>query len=343
MGKISILLALGAAYLPEPVMKLVYFGRRETLGGRTLDVKAQTVGRFAAATRPSGVIPTIEESRKATNQAVDLFDQPCPELFRKEDIQIEGAEGPLNARIYSGPAKRSPRPILVYFHGGGWVQGDLDTHDGICGKLAKWAGCIVISVDYRLAPEHKFPAAPLDAIAAYKWVCMNAANLGGDPERIGVGGDSAGGNLAAVVCQQTAMNGERTPDLQVLIYPALDGRMGTDSMEELRDAYILPKERMEYFLDLYTRDPEDIEDLRLSPALRETVADQPDACIVTGGFDPLRDDGDAYGERLLAEGVEVKQIQYPGQIHAFVSLCKVIPQGNACINDIADWLKEKWR
>ena len=208
MGKVAILWALMAAYLPEPVMKLVYLGRRETIGRRTLDVKAQAVGRFAAATRPPGVIPTVEESRKATNQAVDLFDEPSPELFRKEDIQIDGAEGQLAARIYCGPAKRRPRPILVYFHGGGWVQGDLDSHDGVCGKLAKWADCIVISVDYRLAPECKFPGAPLDAIAAYKWVRMNAATLGGDAERIGVGGDSAGGNLAAVVCQPTPMNGE---------------------------------------------------------------------------------------------------------------------------------------
>jgi acetyl esterase len=343
MGKVAILRALVTAYLPEPVMKLVYLGRRETLGQRTLDVKAQAVGRFAMATRPPGVILTVEESRKLTNKAVDLFDEPCPELFRKEDIQVEGADGPLNARIYSGPAKHRPRPILVFFHGGGWVQGDLDSHDGVCGKLAKWSNCIVISVDYRLAPEHKFPCAPLDAIAAYKWVRANATNLGGDPERIGVGGDSAGGNLAAVVCQQTAINGERTPDLQVLIYPALDGRMKSDSMEELRDAYILPKDRMEYFLDLYTRGPEDIEDIRLSPALRETVANQPKACIVTGGFDPLRDEGDTYAERLTADGIDVKHIQYPGQIHAFVSLCKVIPQGNACIRDVAEWLKIVWR
>ena len=343
MGKIAILWALVTAYLPEPVMKLVYLGRRETLGARRLDVKAQAVGRLANATRPVGVIPTVEESRKMTDKAVDLFDEPSPELFREENIKINGADGPINARIYSGPAKHRPRPILVYFHGGGWVQGNLDSHDGVCGKLAKWSNCIVISVDYRLAPEHRFPCAPLDAIATYKWVRANAASLGGDPERIGVGGDSAGGNLAAVVCQQTAMNGERTPDLQVLIYPALDARMISNSMEELRDAYILPKARMEYFLDLYTRNPEDIEDLRLSPLLRDTVADQPVACIVTSGFDPLRDDGDTYAERLMAEGIEVEHIQYPGQIHAFVNLCKVIPQGNACIQDIANWLKTVWR
>ncbi|MHA1127486.1 MAG: alpha/beta hydrolase [Alphaproteobacteria bacterium] len=343
MGKIAILRALIPAFLPEPVMKLVYSGRRETMRHRTLDVKAQAVGRFAAATRPTGVVPTVEESRKATSQAVELFDEPSPELFRREDIQIDGAEGPLSARIYSGPAKHRPRPVLIYYHGGGWVQGDLDSHDGVCGKLAKWSNCIVIAVDYRLAPEHKFPAAPLDAIAAYKWVRANAASLGGDPERIGVGGDSAGGNLAAVVCQQAAINYERAPELQVLIYPALDGRMITNSMEELRDAYILPKDRMQYFLDLYTRGPEDIEDIRLSPALRETVADQPQACIVTGGFDPLRDDGDMYAERLIADGIEVKHIQYDGQIHAFISLCKVIPQSNACIHEVAEWLKTVWR
>lgn len=342
MGKIAILGALIAAYLPEPVMKLVYLGRREKSAGRTLDAKAQAVGRFSAATRPPGVVPSIEESRIATNKAVDLFDEPCPNLIRKEDIVLDGAEGPLNARLYSDQAKGNTLPILVYFHGGGWVQGNIESHNGICGKLAKWASCIVISVDYRLAPENKFPRAPLDAIAAYQWVRANAESLGGDPERIGVGGDSAGGNLAAVVCQQTAINKERMPDLQVLIYPALDGRMISDSMKELRNAYIIPKVRMDYFLAHYARGPEDIEDLRFSPFLRKTLADQPKAYVVTGGFDPLRDEGKEYAERLKAEGVEATHVHYPGQIHAFISLCKVVPQGNGCIREIAGWLKTAW-
>ena len=343
MGKAAMVISLIGTRLPEPLVKLAYSGRRETLGSRIMDPKAQAVGRFSRLVRVPGQIPSVAQSRAQTRKIIEIFDQPCPPLARKEEVTVAGAEGELGARLYSDRAKGgAPLPVLVFFHGGGWVQGDLDTHDGVCGKLAKWSGAIVVSVDYRLAPEHKFPAAPLDAVAAYHWVRANAERLGGDPARIGVGGDSAGGNLSAVVCQQTAVDGDTPPDLQILIYPALDGRMKSSSMNELRDGYIIPRDRVEFYRDTYLNGPEEVEDLRYSPALKPDLSDQPKACVVTGGFDPLRDEGTDYADRLRADGVDVAHFHYPGQIHAFISLCKVIPQGNACLRQVADWLKAAW-
>jgi len=343
MGKIALLSGLIGTRLPESVLRVLYAGRRETLGARILDPKAQAVGQFSRLVRVPGYIPTPEESREQTRKITGLFDEPCPVLVRKEDLTVPCGDGDLPARLYCDRAKsEGPVPVLVFVHGGGWLQGDLETHDGMCGKLAKWSGCMVIAVEYRLAPENKFPAAVEDAVAAYKWVRANAASIGADPERVGVGGDSAGGNLSAVVRQQTALSGDRTPDLQVLTYPALDGRMDTQSMRELRDAYIIPRDRMEFYRDCYIRDAKDVKDVRFSPALADDLSDQPKACIVSAGFDPLRDEAIEYARHLEVDGVLVKQIQFPGQIHGFASLCKVIPQGNHCIRAVADWLSTAW-
>ena len=343
MSKAAVLGALMMTRLPETLVKLIYTGRRQKSGSRVMDAKSQALGRFSLSVRPPGYTPTIAESRLGLQKIAEMFDELCPELVRKEDMVVVGAEGHLKARLYCDSAKGETQPpILVYFHGGGWVQGDLQTHDGICGKLAKWAGCLVVSVEYRLAPEHKFPAGVMDAIAAYKWVRENAESLGGDPTRVGVGGDSAGGNLSAVVCQQTVMNGDTPPDLQLLIYPAVDGRMASPSFTELKDAYIIPKERCDFYRSQYLNDLEEINDLRFSPAFKESLADQPKAWVMTGGFDPLRDEADEYATRLKADGVDVTYIHYPGQIHAFISLCRAVPQGNQCIRQMADWLKTAW-
>jgi len=339
MGKLAILAGVAMTRLPESVVRMIYRGREERLGERVLDPKAQAVGRLANLLRQPGQVPNVEESRAQTHRIAKAFDEPSPPLKRKQDVEIDGAAGRLRARIYCDrPATDSgvPVPVLVFFHGGGWIQCDIDTHDGLCGKLAKWSGGIVVSVDYRLAPEHPFPAAVDDAIAAYHWVRDNARSIGGDPDRVGVGGDSAGGNLAAVVCQQD--NGPR-PAFQVLIYPGLDGRMQSKSIQELRDAYIIPLERTTWYLKTYLGGFDDPTDPRFSPGIIDNVSGLAPAYIVTGGFDPLRDEGIAYAERLAAAGVSTVHRNFPGQIHAFASLTKVIPQGNQCIREIADWLK----
>lgn len=340
MGAIGVLSKLMVARMPESLVSVIYTGRREKSGSFVLDPKAQAVGQLANALRTMDEDPDVNEARDQMRKLVKAFDEPYPPLQRVEDIQVGGAEGMLGARLYSdhSPAD-GPHPTLVYYHGGGWVQGDLDTHDGICGKLAKWAGIQVIAVDYRLAPEARFPAAPKDAIASFNWIIENAAALNVDPARTGIGGDSAGGNLSAVVCQQNAASGAPVPAYQVLIYPGCDASEDSASMAGMPDAYILPRERMDWYINTYLGDHEDRSDPLLSPGLTADVSNQPKAYVVTCGFDPLRDEGDAYAEKLKSAGVPTVHDQYHGQIHAFISLTKVIPQGNVCIRKMADWIK----
>ncbi|MGL1921770.1 MAG: alpha/beta hydrolase [Hyphomicrobiales bacterium] len=327
----------------ETFAKLYFFGRRKRLGARLMDTKAQAIGHFIQKTARNAPAPSVKQSRLNMLAGTALFDEACPALLRKENIVIMGAEGKLNARLYSDTAQKSKNiPILLYFHGGGFMQGDLETHDGICGKLAKWGNCIVIAVDYRRAPESKFPAGIDDAIAAFKWVKENVEKWDGDASRIGVCGDSAGGNLAAVICQQQALSGNDIPFLQVLIYPGLDSTLSTNSAAELPAAYILPKARLSFFIDNYTSETADLSDIRISPLNNKELAAQPKAYIVSAGFDPLRDEASQYAEQLNQCGVDVQYKEYSGQIHAFINFCKVVPQANVCIREIADWLKINW-
>jgi acetyl esterase len=229
--------------------------------------------------------------------------------------------------------------VVAYFHGGGWVQGDLETHHGLCARLASRAGALIVAIDYRLAPEHKFPAAVDDCFAAYRWLRSHAGELGGDAARVGLAGDSAGGNLSAVVSQLSARAGDVVPACQVLIYPALDCGLDTSSHRELEDAHVIPRDRILWYMTQYLRDEADRRDPRAAPLLSSDLADQPATLIITAGFDPLRDEGLAYAERLRNAGVDVMYREYPGQIHAFVSLTKAIPQGLACTWEIGDYLR----
>ncbi|MDP6565902.1 MAG: alpha/beta hydrolase [Alphaproteobacteria bacterium] len=342
MGKLVTLAGLLSTRLPEGLMAVWQTGRRETSGHRVMDPKAQAVGRFSLLVRVPGYIPTVPETRAQMQTIVRVLDEGPPPLARREDRTIPGPHGDIPVRIYDSVADGTDRPMLVYLHGGGWVQGDLDTHDGICGKLAAWADCLVVAVDYRLSPEHKFPVPVEDAHAAYLWLQSHAAELGGDPNRVAIGGDSAGGNLSAVVCQLTAQAGEGVPHGQVLIYPATDARLGSASHAEMREGYIIPRERVDWYMEQYLNGEQDRLDPRVSPLLTEDLSDQPPALVVTAGFDPLRDEGQQYAERLRQGGVAVTELPYDGQIHGFVSMCKAIPQGNQCIHGIAEWLRGRW-
>jgi len=209
----------------------------------------------------------------------------------------------------------------------------------LCARLALRSEVIVVAVDYRLAPEHKFPAAVEDCFAAYRWLRSHAAELGADPARVAVAGDSAGGNLSAVVSQLAAQAGVPVPTCQVLIYPAVDFGLDTESHRELADGHVIPRDRIEWYTEQYLPAGADRNDPRASPLHAKDLAGQPPALIVTAGFDPLRDDGRLYAERLRAAGVDVVHHEYPGQIHAFVSLTKAIPEGLACTWEIADFLR----
>ena len=315
-------------------------GHRIRMGGRTMDPKAQIVGEFVKSIRVPGFFPPLPELRQQLRVMVSLMDEPAPALPRIEDIRIPGPAGEIPARVYSARAAKTPQPTVAYFHGGGWVQGDLETHHGLCARLAEHAGALVVAVDYRLAPEHKFPAAVEDCLAAYRWLRTKGRDVGADLSRVAVAGDSAGGNLSAVVSQLAASAGVPAPTCQVLIYPAVDFSLETSSHRELADGHVIPRDRILWYMEQYLKSDEDKSDLRASPLRAPSLEGQPPAMIVTAGFDPLRDEGRAYGDRLREAGVDVVYREYPGQIHAFVSLTKAIPQGMACTLEIAQYLRQ---
>jgi acetyl esterase len=233
-----------------------------------------------------------------------------------EDRTIPGPAGDIPVRIYTPAEASGELPALVWYHGGGWVIGTLDSADYACRMLTNASGCKVISVDYRLAPEHKFPAAVDDALAAHAWVSENGGEFGVDARRVAVGGDSAGGNLAAVVAQLTRDAG-RKPAFQALVYPVTDYGVDTQSYQENGEGYLLTRDSMEWFYDHYVNDPAEADDPRLSPLRAEDLAGLPPALIITAEFDPLRDEGEAYASRLKEAGVPVTQRRYGGQIHGF--------------------------
>jgi acetyl esterase len=288
-----------------------------------------------------GYFPPLPELRQQLRTMVTLMDEPAPPLTRVEDIRISGPAGEIPARLYAATAERAPQPSVAYFHGGGWVQGDLETHHGLCARLAKHAGVVVVAVDYRLAPEHKFPAAVDDCLAAYRWLRTRGRDVGADPARVAVAGDSAGGNLSAVVSQLAGSGGTPVPTCQALIYPAVDFSLETDSHRDLADGHVIPRDRILWYSEQYLRGEADKMDVRASPLRAPSLAGQPPTLIVTAGFDPLRDEGQAYGERLREAGVDVVQREYPGQIHAFVSLTRAIPQGMACTLEVAAYLRQR--
>lgn len=316
-------------------------GHRIRMGSRTMDPKAQIVGEFVKSIRVPGFFPPLPELRQQLRVMVSLMDEPAPALPRIEDIRIPGPAGEIPARVYSASAAKTPQPTVAYFHGGGWVQGDLETHHGLCARLAKHAGVLVVAVDYRLAPEHKFPAAVEDCLAAYRWLRTKGRDVGADLSRVAVAGDSAGGNLSAVVSQLAASAGVPAPTCQVLIYPAVDFSLETSSHRELTDGHVIPRDRILWYMEQYLKSDADKSDRRASPLRAPSLEGQPPAMIVTAGFDPLRDEGRAYGDRLRDAGVDVVYREYPGQIHAFVSLTKAIPQGMACTLEIAQYLRQR--
>ncbi|MCE9521921.1 MAG: alpha/beta hydrolase [Alphaproteobacteria bacterium] len=257
-----------------------------------------------------------------------------------ENVSFAGPSGDqIKLRLYSPVAGGGAAlPALVYFHGGGWVIGDLDTHDALCRTLTNDTGARVISVDYRLAPEHKFPAAVDDCYAAVKWVEQNASNLGIDANRIAVGGDSAGGNLAAVMCLMAKKSGPRLV-YQLLIYPVTQFKAETKSMNAFAQGYVLEKQAMTWFFDQYAPGS-DPNDWRVSPLAAPDVAGLPRAYVVTAGFDPLRDEGKAYADKLNRAGVAAVHVDYPGMVHGFFNMQGVLPVARTAIADAAKALRK---
>ena len=262
----------------------------------------------------------------------------APEPPEVAEVRLH-AETHFAIRTYR-PVKAERLPALVYFHGGGWTIGDLDTHDVLCRQLAVGARCMVLSVDYRLAPEHPFPAAVDDCFAALRWTAQNAAKLGIDARRIAVGGDSAGGNLAAVVALLARDAGGPAIRYQLLIYPATDQRGGTASHERNGRGYLLTREAMDFFRAAYLPRPEEWTDWRASPLLAPSLAALPPALVMTAGFDPLVDEGRAYADKLRAAGAKVEYREYADMVHGFLLFGGVLDTANAAVTDCCAALRE---
>jgi acetyl esterase len=262
------------------------------------------------------------------------------EVARVEELDAGG----LRIRHYRplGAESGEVLPALVYFHGGGWTIGDLDTHDVPCRELANLARCAVLSVDYRLAPEHKFPAAVDDAVAATRWVHAHAAALAVDPARIAVGGDSAGGNLAAVAAILLRDTGGPPLAMQVLIYPSIDLAAEMPSHRELAEGYLLTADAIRWFVGNYLRGPEDLRDWRASPILAPDLSRLPPAYVVTAGFDPLRDEGQAYADALHAAGVHVTYECFEGMIHGFITMAGALAAGHHALYRVAQGLRQRF-
>lgn len=259
------------------------------------------------------------EVLEAREAALQLFKVENPEnVANVQDRKIKTLNGDVPIRIYT-PDGDGPHPILVFFHGGGWVIGDLDTHDATCRVLTNAVKCITISVDYRLAPEHKFPAAPEDCYEATKWAMLNAASFGGDPNHIAVGGDSAGGNLAAAVALMSGDRGAPSLCYQLLLYPVTNHSFDTVSCKENGEGYLLTKDSMVWFWDHYLENDEAGESPYASPLQAKYVNSPPPGIVITAEFDPLRDEGEAYAKRLQDAGAAIKATRYDGTIHGFFS------------------------
>jgi acetyl esterase len=269
-----------------------------------------------------------------------LAPDPAP-VAEVRDLSAAGPAGAIPVRYYRGATAASGEnlPALVYFHGGGWVIGDLDTHDSLCRHLANAARCIVVSVDYRLAPEHKFPAAVEDCFAATLWVAEQATPLAIDRERLAVGGDSAGGNLAAVVSLLARDRGAPRLRYQVLLYPAADCAMTHPSHERFAEGYLLTRPTMRWFYDHYLSEPADIEDWRASPLRCSDLSGVAPTFVLTAGNDVLCDEGDAYARRLKQHGVPVQLRHFPDQIHGFLTMGKIVRAAPAAIDEIGAALR----
>ena len=306
-----------------------------------LDPQAKAfLDQLVASNAPPVHAQTPEENRR-TLRALFTAEVPTP-VGHVEDRKVPSPDGDIPIRLYT-PQGSGPFPVLVFLHGGGWVQGDIETYDELCRTLTNGVDCIVVSVDYRLAPEHTFPACPQDCYAATEWVATNAAQFNGDPSRIAIGGDSAGGNLTAVVTQMVRDRGGAPLVFQLLIYPMTDFTADTPSLREMGEGYFVTAKDLEWFLNHYLNNEEEKKDPLASPMLAASLSNLPPALIITAEYDPLRDDGELYGKRLKEAGVPVTISRYNGMFHGFVSLSAFLDQAKQGIAESCAALQAAFR
>ncbi|APR81472.1 lipase-esterase (lipN) [Minicystis rosea] len=332
----ALALQRGIAYgiFSRPLLcELVGRKRLAPRGGRRLDAQCAALlalHEVDAAADLTQFPPA--EARERFALSMGLVEEPGPPGVVTEDHRVAGPGGAIPLRLYIPPGAVAPSPAIVFFHGGGWVVGSIATHDALCRRFAVGARCRVVSVEYRVGPEHRAPAAPDDALAAFRWVAAHAGDLGIDEARIAVAGDSAGGNLAAVVAR-AARDDARRPALQVLIYPGLDATRSQPSHAELGQGYLLTAPLMTWFLEHYVA-PGDYRRPDVSPLLAEAWSGLPPALVYTAGFDPLRDEGKLYAERLEAAGVRTRHWEFPSLIHGFVQMTGAVDAARHALDEI---------
>jgi acetyl esterase/lipase len=306
-----------------------------------LDPQARDlIDRWNALNLPSARETSPAEARALVRQRSAALPREFVPSVRDHRAPVAGGE--IVVRAFT-PDAAPPLPALVYFHGGGWVTGDVDTHDAICRTLANAARCVVASVDYRRAPEFTYPTAAEDAYAATCWVVAHAAEFGVDATRLGVCGDSAGGNLAAVVSLMARDRGGPRLALQVLVYPIVDCDFDTASYKDNGDGYILTRDAMRWYWDQYAPGASRRVEAYASPLRASDLAGLPPALVITAEYDPLRDEGEAYARRLAEAGVSVAATRYPGMVHTFFRLGSVLDAGRAAVAEVAGALVRVWR
>jgi acetyl esterase len=334
-------LANGLLALPTAVQRRIV-GAPVVLDGQQLDLESQLWLKLIALDDAPDrrTMPLSEVRARVTEEDGTTRGATLGGALARE-LTVDGAAGPLEARLYvpdppdAHLANGTGDGLLVFYHGGGFVLCDLDTHDNPCRLLARQSGVRVLSVAYRLAPEDPFPAAFDDAVAAFRFAVEHAAELGADPSRVAVGGDSAGGNLAAGVAQAAAGDGGPAPALQLLVYPWLDLAGNHRSRELFGEGFDLGDEDLEWLTGLYVPGSEDVRDPRCSPLLAAEMSGLAPAYVITAGFDPLRDEGEEYAQRLADAGVTVTLRRHPGLIHGFMNLMGIGRTGREAIVEMA--------
>src|SRR5271166_2009915 len=327
-------------WLPAPAKRMLTGGRSVIIDGNTLDPALQLM---LSGLRAVGVDGLVVDDDPAASRALirqSMQDLPGPQIHVEvRELSIPGPAGAIPARHYSPPGGVAA-PLLVFYHGGGWVIGDLDTYDSLCRLTCRDAGIHVLSIDYRLAPEHPAPAALEDAYAAFEWAYEHAAELGAIGGQVAVGGDSAGGNLAAIVCQLARDAGGPAPVLQWLIYPRTDFSAQTRSLSLFARGFLLTKRDMDWFESQYLRASGlDKADPRVSPLLAESLAGLAPALIAVAGFDPLRDEGESYAEALRAAGTAVDLRSMGSLTHGFANLFPLGGGSSAATNELISALR----
>jgi acetyl esterase/lipase len=326
--------------LPTPILRLMSGGASVYQGGRTLDPRLQFLAAQARNAPPMTTL-TPEEARRANAQAVAAMSGEPEPGVHTEYVAIEGPGGSIAARAYRPEVQDAAAPLMIFAHMGGGVIGDLETCHTFCTILASVAQAPVLSVDYRLAPEHRFPAGLDDVMAAYRFGRENAARFGAPAGAVAIGGDSMGGAFAAAICQELKRAGEPQPALQLLIYPCVDVASETASMSTYADAFPLSRSLMAWFMGHYLGPGDDPADPRLSPLRSRDLAGLAPAVVVTAGFDPLVDQGEAYARALKAAGVPLTYRCYDALAHAFTAFTGAAPAADAACREIARLVRER--